>query len=163
MSKQPKKFPLSKLDSKKSLTFKVVQKKGAADSSFLTHDLNNLITAEIIGSGLKIGSGFHQALANYARVYKVKGKQAARVKAYLAKAAINIAKNDTGIFSGGVKPKFVYPHHLQAGAYLFHLPRFLNDRCSSAIPQIEHLEKTRPKGAIGQLSPILIKYLDELK
>jgi hypothetical protein len=128
-----------------------------------TPGFNKLIEAEISRSGLKVGGGFHQALEAYTKYYKIKGKKAVRTKTYLAKAAINIAKNDKGIFTGGVISKILCPCHLQAAAFKLHPLGSLNDPCIRAVPQIERMEGARPKGSVGQLSPRFSKYLDELK
>lgn len=126
-------------------------------------DLHKLIKAEIARSGLKVGGGFHRALEGYTKYYKIKGKKAARTKAYLAKAAINIAMNDKGIFTGGVISQFLSPRHLQAAAHLFHVPPQLNSQCKKAVPQIMRMEDARRAGSIGQLTPGLSKFLDGQK
>lgn len=125
--------------------------------------LRQLIKVEIAGSGLKASDGFSKALDGYASHYRLKGKKAEIVKAYLAKTAISIAKHDKGIFSSGIKAKLVQPDDVKAAVFFYHLPEFPDDDCSGASRQIMHLEQARPKGTMGQLTPAMSKYLDKLK
>jgi hypothetical protein len=134
-----------------------------AGIKILTHStpVYESINTAIIKSGLKPDPGFYKALKNYSKAYKLKGKKAETVNIYLAKTAINIAKTTVKVFSE--KKGFVKSSDLKAAVYFYHLPTGVDDTCESASDTIMSLEKARPKGSVGKLTPDLIGLLDKHK
>lgn len=127
-------------------------------------DLHNLIQSEITGLGLKADHDLFKAIEGYAKFHKLKGKKAETVKVYLAAGAIHIAKPIKGNYSFEVKQSMlVTARDVKAAALGIHIPLYLNDPCRKAAVRIESMEKARPKGTLGMLTPGLSKHLDLLK
>jgi hypothetical protein len=125
--------------------------------------LHKLIKAEIVGSGLKVGSGLFKALDGYAKYHKLKGDKAKMAKVYLAAGAIRIAKPKKGTFSFKTSKSMITPDFLKAMVGGIHIPKYLNDPCIKAAEEFSSIEKRRRKGTTGMLTPGLSKYLDKLK
>jgi hypothetical protein len=126
--------------------------------------LHRIIKAEIAGSGLKSGSGFQRALEGYAKYYKITGKEAEMVTAYLATTAINIARPQRGTFSFGSEPRLLDWSHVMAAVYHWKPPpNEMTQPCKEAAIQIQQMERARSKGTLGMLTPALSKHLDTFK
>jgi hypothetical protein len=138
---------------------------GMAGLQFLRKSapIYRVIHTEIVKAGLKPDKLFYSGLERYTRHYKLKGRKADIVRAYLAKQAIHIAKTTEEIFPEEAEADTVKISDLKGATFFYHLPAYPNDPCVRASSTILSIEEGRPKGEIGMLTPGLSNELDKIK
>lgn len=127
------------------------------------HELTGLIKAALRDSGLKEGPGLFKALNAYTKRYRITGIKNQKVKIYLVKVAMRLAKTDKPMYVSKSEAKKIGLHDVRAAVQRVHRPTDLDDSCVDASREIMSLEQKRKRGSPGILSPRLGRFLDRYK